>query len=122
MSLDPHQSNTHFVILTLLLSFQIQPEAAFLYDAVWLYARAVHEILLEGEDPKNGTLVASKLKFKTYQSKAHHNTNYSMMHWLALHYTSQIEMLLDLDRNNYICNNVCRSFLLYMSCIYTTPS
>ncbi|OWF46455.1 guanylate cyclase 32E-like [Mizuhopecten yessoensis] len=46
----------------------IPPEAAFLYDAVWLYARAVHEVLSARGDPKDGALVASKLKFKTYKS------------------------------------------------------
>lgn len=46
----------------------IKPEAAYLYDAVWLYARTVQECLTEGTNYLNGTLIANKIKEKTYKS------------------------------------------------------
>lgn len=49
--------------------FQIRPEAAYLYDAVWLYAKAVNECISNEQDYRNGMLIISKIKHKTYQSK-----------------------------------------------------
>ena len=52
----------------LLASVSIRPEAAYLYDAVSLYARALNTILREGNSPYNGTLVTSKLVGRSYDS------------------------------------------------------
>ncbi|KAL4241106.1 hypothetical protein ACF0H5_001884 [Mactra antiquata] len=46
----------------------IKPEAAYLYDAVWMYAEAVHECILENRDYNNGTLIIDKIKHNTYKS------------------------------------------------------
>ena len=43
----------------------LRREAAFLYDAVKLYAAALKEMLLNGEDPMNGKALIQKL-FKTH--------------------------------------------------------
>ena len=48
---------------------QLKPEAAYLYDAVWLYAKAVDQVLEDGLDYRNGTLVIDKIKHTTYKSK-----------------------------------------------------
>ncbi|CAH1793794.1 unnamed protein product [Owenia fusiformis] len=42
--------------------------AAYLYDAVHLYARALHEVLVEGGSVTNGSYIISKMKGKTYRS------------------------------------------------------
>ena len=55
--------------MVLLIIFQIKPEAAYLYDAVWLYAKAVHGLLRDGLDYHNGSLVIDRIKQTTYQSK-----------------------------------------------------
>ena len=52
----------------LLASVEIRPEAAYLYDAVMLYVRALNSILREGNSPDNGTLVTSKLVGRSYDS------------------------------------------------------
>ena len=39
----------------------LRREAAFLYDAVKLYAAALKEMLLNGEDPMNGKALIQKL-------------------------------------------------------------
>ena len=44
--------------------------AAFLYDAVMLYAVAVNETLAMGWDPRSGQNVALKMRGKTFQGKA----------------------------------------------------
>ncbi|XP_075217883.1 guanylate cyclase 32E [Lycorma delicatula] len=43
-------------------------EAAYLYDAVVLYARAIVETIADGEDIKNGTAVISHIRGRHYQS------------------------------------------------------
>ncbi|VVC38134.1 Adenylyl cyclase class-4/guanylyl cyclase,Receptor, ligand binding region,Protein kinase [Cinara cedri] len=47
---------------------QISVEAAYLYDAVHLYARCVLEMLDRGDDPKNGTAMIAKFKGSHYKS------------------------------------------------------
>ena len=43
--------------------------AAYLYDAVKLYADALDEVLKEGGDFKNGTSVIEKVIGRAYKSK-----------------------------------------------------
>ncbi|XP_048248100.1 guanylate cyclase 32E-like [Haliotis rufescens] len=56
--------------LHVLLNFKVKVTifAAYLYDAVLVYARAIHELLNEGGDPKNGTAVFEKIRNRTYES------------------------------------------------------
>ena len=44
----------------------LRREAAYLYDAVKLYARSLREVLLDGGDPRNGTLLIQKLMKRSY--------------------------------------------------------
>ncbi|XP_045213178.2 receptor-type guanylate cyclase Gyc76C-like isoform X2 [Mercenaria mercenaria] len=46
----------------------IRPEASYLYDAIWLYAKAVQECIDNGQDFRNGTTVINKIKHQTYKS------------------------------------------------------
>ena len=46
----------------------LRREAAFLYDAVKLYAKALKEMLLKGENPLDGAKLISKLFNQSYQS------------------------------------------------------
>ncbi|XP_055624109.1 speract receptor isoform X2 [Toxorhynchites rutilus septentrionalis] len=47
---------------------QIRAEAAYLYDAVHLYANALLRVLLEGGNPKNGTAIIEATKGRAYMS------------------------------------------------------
>jgi hypothetical protein len=47
---------------------QIRAEAAYLYDAVNLYAQAVLDLLDTNQDPRNGTAVISAIKGRNYRS------------------------------------------------------
>lgn len=47
---------------------QIPAEAAYLYDAVHLYARALMRVLDNGDDPTNGTAIISSIKRCHYHS------------------------------------------------------
>ncbi|KAL3876609.1 hypothetical protein ACJMK2_034431 [Sinanodonta woodiana] len=46
----------------------LRPEAAYLYDAVWLYARAARAAMEKGYDLTNGTAIIDSIKGKTYKS------------------------------------------------------
>lgn len=48
--------------------FQIRAEAAYLYDAVHLYAKALVKLLVEGKEPRNGTAVIECIKRTHYKS------------------------------------------------------
>lgn len=50
------------------LTKQIRAEAAYLYDAVHLYARALIKILESNENPKNGTNIIDSIKGTSYVS------------------------------------------------------
>lgn len=47
---------------------QISAEAAYLYDAVHLYANALIKVLKKGYNPKNGTAVIEAIKGSKYRS------------------------------------------------------
>lgn len=47
---------------------QLRTEAAYLYDAVWLYAKTAHKILEHGGDIRNGTHIIESLINTTYKS------------------------------------------------------
>jgi len=47
----------------------MKPETAYLYDAVWLYAKAVHECIAQGLDYNDGVIVINKIKRRSYRSK-----------------------------------------------------
>jgi len=48
---------------------QVPIYAAYLYDAVNVYARALKEALDEGVNPRNGTAIVERIKGRTYDSK-----------------------------------------------------
>ena len=54
--------------LTTVMSPQLRPEAAYLYDAVNLYARALAEVLDVGGDPRNGSAIFEAIRGRTYVS------------------------------------------------------
>lgn len=43
-------------------------EAAWLHDAVWVYARALAAALSRGESPRDGRAIAAYMKNTTYRS------------------------------------------------------
>ncbi|XP_055593126.1 speract receptor isoform X2 [Uranotaenia lowii] len=47
---------------------QIRAEAAYLYDAVHLYANALLRVLLDGGNPKNGSAIIAAIKGRAYMS------------------------------------------------------
>jgi guanylate cyclase, other len=47
---------------------QIRAEAAYLYDAVHLYANSLIRVIDEGGDPRNGIQIVNALKGSNYQS------------------------------------------------------
>ncbi|KAM7354791.1 guanylate cyclase 32E isoform 5-T7 [Cochliomyia hominivorax] len=49
-------------------SKQISAEAAYLYDAVHLYANALIHVLQNGDNPKNGTTIIQAIKGSKYRS------------------------------------------------------
>lgn len=53
---------------------RLRTEAAYLYDAVWLYARTAHKILEQGGDIRNGTLIIENLINVTYKSAIGYTT------------------------------------------------
>lgn len=46
----------------------MRPEAAYLYDAVRLYASAARQVLLAGQNPSNGRLIMDHIKGTSYHS------------------------------------------------------
>jgi len=51
------------------LILQVPIYAAYLYDAVNVYARALKEALDEGENPRNGSAIVERIRGRTYDSK-----------------------------------------------------
>lgn len=49
-------------------TLQIRAEAAYLYDAVHLYADALIKVIKEGGNPKNGTAIIDAVKGRKYKS------------------------------------------------------
>lgn len=47
---------------------QISAEAAYLYDAVHLYAKALIKVLRQGDRPRNGTAIIEAIKGSKYRS------------------------------------------------------
>lgn len=47
---------------------QIRAEAAYLYDAVHLYAKALISVLEAGGNPRNGTAIVNAIKGGSYRS------------------------------------------------------
>jgi guanylate cyclase len=43
-------------------------DAAHLYDAVMIYARALTEVFQNGEDPRNGSAILQKIRNRSYHS------------------------------------------------------
>lgn len=43
------------------------------YDAVYVYIRALHQVLASGGDPKNGTAIFDNIRSSWFISKLHTN-------------------------------------------------
>ncbi|KAK0058075.1 guanylate cyclase 32E, partial [Biomphalaria pfeifferi] len=50
------------------IKVQIPVYAAYLYDSVLVYAKALHDVIAEGKTPKDGAAVFNKLRDRTFQS------------------------------------------------------
>ena len=60
----------HCIILSwYIYTCQVPIFAAYLYDAVHLYARSLREVLDEGGNARDGMAIVSKLVRRLYQSK-----------------------------------------------------
>ena len=59
----------------LLKSMHVRPEAAYLYDAVMLYVRALNNIMAAGSNPRNGKLVVDTLIGRSYVSAMGYNVH-----------------------------------------------
>ncbi|XP_035707425.1 guanylate cyclase 32E isoform X2 [Folsomia candida] len=47
---------------------QVPVEAAYLYDAVMIYAKALRDVLDKGQDPRNGSAIFENIKNRPYRS------------------------------------------------------
>ncbi|XP_046988319.1 guanylate cyclase 32E-like [Schistocerca americana] len=54
-------------------SISVPIEAAHLYDAVMIYARALTEVFADGENPTNGTAVIERIRDRSYHSVKGHD-------------------------------------------------
>lgn len=54
----------------IMMSPQIPPEAAYLFDAVFVYARALNDSLKNGQDPRDGKVIFQHVKDKPYHSES----------------------------------------------------
>lgn len=61
MKLKPFETQTPSL-------FQISAEAAYLYDAVHLYAKALMEVMDTGGRPRNGSAIVAAIKGSRYRS------------------------------------------------------
>lgn len=50
------------------LGVQVPIHAAYLYDAIMVYAKALTEIFHNGEDPRNGTAILQHILNRSYHS------------------------------------------------------
>ncbi|XP_046398146.1 uncharacterized protein LOC124164953, partial [Ischnura elegans] len=66
MELPPFSFRNPLVALG--VAVKIPPEAAYLYDAVHLYVRALETVLLSGGDPRNGTAIIEAMRGARYLS------------------------------------------------------
>ena len=57
----------------LLKILDVRPEAAYLYDAVMLYVRAVNKLISGGNNPRNGKMVIGSLVGRSYMSAMGYN-------------------------------------------------
>lgn len=57
-----------YYISLILNIYKIRAEAAYLYDAVHLYSRALIKVLESNENPRNGTAIVQVLKGSSYLS------------------------------------------------------
>ena len=57
----------------LLKGLGVRPEAAYLYDAVMLYVRALNKLLSADNNPRNGKLIIDSLIGRSYMSAMGYN-------------------------------------------------
>ena len=56
-------------LLSKFVRSQLRPEAGFLHDAVWLYARAADKAIKDGKSPSDGKAIFSYINGTSYKSK-----------------------------------------------------
>lgn len=66
----PVKNTSTYLYLQYVIVFlcKISTEAAYLYDAVHIYARALSKVLDAGDDPYNGTAIIHHAKKYYYKS------------------------------------------------------
>lgn len=62
------EENLVIFFFHLLIIHQIRAEAAYLYDAVQMYANALTRVLENGVSPRNGTAIIDAVKGSSYMS------------------------------------------------------
>jgi len=67
-----------------LLSLQVPIYAAYLYDAVNVYARALKEALDNDINPRNGTAIVDRIRGRMYDSKLPSCHSYSLFRYTSL--------------------------------------
>jgi len=72
---------------------QISAEAAYLYDAVHLYAKAVMEVLDSGGRPRNGSAIVAAIKGSRYRSA---------MGWVLSHLTANPQLMVFLFSSYHV--------------------
>lgn len=56
-------------IKMIFLTIQVPADAAYLYDAVHIYARALNECLIDENNPRDGKLIFEYIKNRPYKSR-----------------------------------------------------
>lgn len=81
---------------------QVPIQAAYLYDAVLIYARALTEVLNNNEDPRNGSAILSRIINRSYHSIQGYDVSrkfpfYIFLRWnFTFVFDHQCRLLLDL--------------------------
>jgi guanylate cyclase, putative len=57
----------------------VPADAAYLYDAVYIYAQALNECLADGNDSRNGKAIFEYMKSHPYQSMHKTKTNFEII-------------------------------------------
>jgi len=63
---------------------QVPIYAAYLYDAVNVYATALKEVLDDRMNPRNGTAIVERIRGRTYDSKLRAFVSSSSLHSIHL--------------------------------------
>ena len=96
--------------------------AAYAYDAVLLYARALTEAKAEGIDPRNGTAIFEKIKSRPYTSILGHQVSFNNEFYfdLRLKFCTHIYLeRLHLTADCYSCSSFFFSLTLSFPTVFS---